>query len=842
MPRPKTTAQINLLSNAELRFSAKVSGEMFGVDMLRFRNTDAFRASAVELGASGVRWPGEILLDPAYGLSTSAEDNRWINAFNPDGTVAEYAFDLKHPNVIDTTGFPREGLKEALAFAVANDVSFTMLIPEDRYVKVDRNATDTTNVFSLDLDSAFQDIDIFLGRLFAGQFGEVPNNFTLQIGQEYYTGQLQFLTEHFELDHDARTAALGQLYDALATRIADRTAELTQTGNNPNGIDPEVAVHMGRLFGDYGNGNSSKYSGSLDDAIAFAEQFTTAGLESLDKLLIQRYVRTWDAIDDGLSVDIREHTIADIERIWETFAASKGLENKEFDIVAGWAMNSVTREEIRKIYDGDVSDQQLRERSDRAFESFVQNVWAKDGVFENQHSAHVLQFFTELVGAGVDEGTYYGVDLANPGQLSAATVDGDVVTFTAGSLFQSMAEVLPGATLHRNFVANDISDSGDPNKEPVNINVFESETQVIAYVWVNDIGDEGLVVDLDFGPEVIMDVSFGSATETAFRSKELEGWQELFGIKNLDEKWGAGFQDTESTMFAIAETDASGNLPSKTYDAFQGISLEFVQDYEVIQIVIDKDQTYSADTSFASTAVSLQGTSSGEKMLGSRMDDFIRGRGGDDFIISHSGNDEVYGDAGDDIIYDTSGDNLISGGMGNDRIYLVSGDNYVSGGGGDDRIETGTGNDILFGNNGEDFIYGYLGDDALVGGGGNDHLSGGLGDDTLSGSRGNDALFGGAGDDYLIGGEGADNLFGGGGADTFLFRHGDGGDRINDFDVTEGDKIDLTAMNIQVSFEDFVAQSATQRGADLEIIVGTGQGILIEQTNLASISSDWLVL
>ena len=211
MPTQSIVTQIRLLTDAELRYSLKVSNDMFGVDMLRFRFTDAFEASAVELGATGIRWPGEIILDPAYGLSTNADDNRWINAFNSDGTVAEYVFDLKHPNIIDTTGFPREGLTEALAFAVAADASFTMLIPEDRYIIVNNDATDQDKVFATDLETAFQDIDIFLARLFDGHFGEVPDDFTLQIGQEYYTGQVHFLTKHYGLDHDARMVAQAQL-------------------------------------------------------------------------------------------------------------------------------------------------------------------------------------------------------------------------------------------------------------------------------------------------------------------------------------------------------------------------------------------------------------------------------------------------------------------------------------------------------------------------------------------------------------------------------------------------------------------------------------------------------
>ena len=62
----------------------------------------------------------------------------------------------------------------------------------------------------------------------------------------------------------------------------------------------------------------------------------------------------------------------------------------------------------------------------------------------------------------------------------------------------------------------------------------------------------------------------------------------------------------------------------------------------------------------------------------------------------------------------------------------------------------------------------------------------------LIGNGGNDVITGGSGDDLLIGGAGNDNLTGGLGADTFRFGQFETGqDTINDFNVNQGDKIDL---------------------------------------------------
>ncbi|MEZ9623674.1 tandem-95 repeat protein [Vibrio sp. 10N.261.55.F6] len=78
-----------------------------------------------------------------------------------------------------------------------------------------------------------------------------------------------------------------------------------------------------------------------------------------------------------------------------------------------------------------------------------------------------------------------------------------------------------------------------------------------------------------------------------------------------------------------------------------------------------------------------------------------------------------------------------------------------------------------------------------------DELSGGEGNDILYGQGGDDTLDGGLGDDFLFGGEGSDTLTGGEGADLFAWLDGDldgSADVIKDFDVNEGDKIDLSEL------------------------------------------------
>ncbi len=116
--------------------------------------------------------------------------------------------------------------------------------------------------------------------------------------------------------------------------------------------------------------------------------------------------------------------------------------------------------------------------------------------------------------------------------------------------------------------------------------------------------------------------------------------------------------------------------------------------------------------------------------------------------------------------------------------------------------------------------------------GGNDILDGGAGDDVIFGQEGNDMITGGAGNDVL---------FGGSGADTFLFNAiTDGFDTIMDFDRSEGDVFDLSALlngsydPLQDSINDFVF--ANDNGGDTVISVDlTGSGDVSNATNVVDL-------
>jgi len=89
------------------------------------------------------------------------------------------------------------------------------------------------------------------------------------------------------------------------------------------------------------------------------------------------------------------------------------------------------------------------------------------------------------------------------------------------------------------------------------------------------------------------------------------------------------------------------------------------------------------------------------------------------------------------------------------------------------------------------------GDDIITTGDDTQYVHGGDGDDILDGGAGDDMIWGDAGNDIIYAGDGNDTVYGGEGDDTFVFKDGeDGTDTITDFDLAEGDKLDLSSYGI----------------------------------------------
>ena len=85
--------------------------------------------------------------------------------------------------------------------------------------------------------------------------------------------------------------------------------------------------------------------------------------------------------------------------------------------------------------------------------------------------------------------------------------------------------------------------------------------------------------------------------------------------------------------------------------------------------------------------------------------------------------------------------------------------------------------------------------DTIYGGAGKDTLKGNSGNDKLYGQAGADKIYGGVGNDSLWGGAGNDSLWGNSGKDVFVYKPGEGTDKIMDYWYDEGDILKILKTN-----------------------------------------------
>jgi serralysin len=211
-----------------------------------------------------------------------------------------------------------------------------------------------------------------------------------------------------------------------------------------------------------------------------------------------------------------------------------------------------------------------------------------------------------------------------------------------------------------------------------------------------------------------------------------------------------------------------------------------------------------------------------DTLNGNALANELSGNAGSDRIFGAAGRDTIDGGSGANYLRGDDGDDSITGGAGFDDINGNVGNDTGSGGAGDDWVVGGKDNDRLFGDDGADLVYGNLGSDTL---------DGGAGADTVRGGQGDDVAQGGPGADFISGDLGSDTLSGGAGADVFNSFAGSGLDRILDFNILEGDRLQIAAGN---------TWTMAQVGDDTVITLGPGDQVILTGVQSTDLTGDWI--
>jgi Ca2+-binding RTX toxin-like protein len=249
------------------------------------------------------------------------------------------------------------------------------------------------------------------------------------------------------------------------------------------------------------------------------------------------------------------------------------------------------------------------------------------------------------------------------------------------------------------------------------------------------------------------------------------------------------------------------------------------------------DQTQLAFATMLAGGDWIHGGANGDLLRTFAGPDFLEGYGGADTLWGGAGDDMIFagfspvqgpppgqtgvpvgatylrGEDGNDIIYGAGGFDDINGNMGNDLCV---------GGLGDDWVVGGKDNDQLFGEAGNDLVYGNLGNDTCVGGDGADIVRGG---------QDNDLLWGGGGNDYVSGDRGDDTMTGGAGADIFHSFGEAAVDRVTDFSVAQGDRVQL---------DPGTQYTVAQVGADTVISMTGGGQMTLVGVQMSSLPTGWV--
>jgi Ca2+-binding RTX toxin-like protein len=222
--------------------------------------------------------------------------------------------------------------------------------------------------------------------------------------------------------------------------------------------------------------------------------------------------------------------------------------------------------------------------------------------------------------------------------------------------------------------------------------------------------------------------------------------------------------------------------------------------------------------------------------------DLIRTYAGNDVLSGGGGSDTLYGGDGDDFIYalyapgvtgaGVAGPSYLRGEAGNDVIQGGDAFDDINGNQGDDSIDGGAGGaDWLVGGQGNDLIVAHASGNILYGNLGNDTLSGGAGGEIVRGGQGDDSLSGGGGGDWISGDRGADTMSGGTGADIFHTFSGAGVDRVTDFNLAEGDRVQV---------DPGTTWTVNQVGADTVIDMGNGDQLILVGVQKTSLVGAWI--
>lgn len=375
---------------------------------------------------------------------------------------------------------------------------------------------------------------------------------------------------------------------------------------------------------------------------------------------------------------------------------------------------------------------------------------------------------------------------------------------------------------------------------PATIDYFENTTVTVPTITVHVAG-EGETIVGGATAEVLAGTSEGELIQGGAGNDVLkgnDGDDTLDGGADDDTLVGGNGDDTiiggdgndDLTGGAGADDMAGGDGDDYyTTDGLDTLTEDAGEGTDTVRSSVTFTLGANFENLLLSGSANINGTGNGENniLTGNVGNNVLTGLGGNDTIYGMGGNDTLYGGDGTDTLDGGNGDDFVYGGANNDTLVGGSGADWLDGGTGNDGMTGGTGNDTYvvdsktdvvteMANQGTDTVQTTLASytlganlENLVGTlGAKQTLTGNAERNTVTGGAGADIIDGKDGNDHIVGAGGNDRMTGGLGADVFVLLDSDmvrstvGGtrqaDTVMDFNVGQGDRIDLSAIDADI--------------------------------------------
>ena len=769
----------------------QINADMFGGIFTTFQHKavalNDYDLHSDTLGLTNIRWPG----------GTFAKAKRDTTDWDGDGDTSEYVYDLSNPDVhlkADGTGNAEFGLSGVLEYSVENGIPFSMIVPVERYMD--------------DLGQGEEVLEQFLHRLLVDkEFGELPEDFTLEMGNENIA--------RGDVEHAEDYGAVSNAFTSIVKRY-NEDSEL-----NPGASHLKVAVQGGL---------------DMDTDSAIRSQISPDNIEAVDSVVF--HYLSMNIRNLQTNVEARKELISEWEDQFggdiEVFASAWTVGTPRYPVDGDHEFIDAGEEAGRTVIESIVG--MTLGGVDKA------SVWGVD------------------INLGQDDLPY------NPNWFSSGE-NGEVVLSHSGHVLKMMAENTVDKSLifmeGNQTSSGRVEDGHFPGLDSVSTYAFQGDDELVVYLAANNVAEHGEMVSVDvsrfmaggtasvtrltsqrndpdspFDDEALLETSMLEVVDGTIVMPVLEDYEVIQLVLNFD----PDFVDSANSPLVGSDSDDTFLVD----DALMRILDTSTMDSDLAVASVDFNLADQADKiedlQLVGGAVSGTGNSLDNVISGNKIGNILNGNEGDDVLMGGGGRDTLEGGSGNDVLNGgAEGDSMI-GGRGDDLYHVndqddrisefsnegidtiratmdivlrdygfnvenvnlagdenlsVSGngkdnllvgnraDNHISGGNGDDvlrgwagddTISGGNGDDLLSGNRGNDVLRGWAGDDKIMGGSGDDVLAGNRGNDVLNGGSGNDVLRGNSGDDFLNGGEGMDVLIGGtgnnvlvGGSDADVF-------------------------------------------------------------------------